>query len=97
MRRFVELPLAGQTAYAELAEQARTLELSNALAGLQGPFQRMRRKGASYWYFAYRDLDRRVRMAYQAAIALGCAATAPKHFRVIKRLSGTASSAPEGC
>lgn len=64
MTRFHELPLAAQTAYAELAEQARAFELSNALAGLKGSFQRMTRKGASYWYFAYRDLDQRVRMAY---------------------------------
>jgi hypothetical protein len=54
MSRFHELPLAAQTAYAELAEQARAFELSNALAGLKGSFQRMTRKGASYWYFAYR-------------------------------------------
>ncbi len=115
MTRFVELPLAAQTAYAELAEQARALELSDALAGLKGSFQRMRRKKASYWYFAYRDLDQRVRMAYvgpdeprvrhlverfaavrrtkplaasaQSAIALGCALTTPKHFRVVKRLA----------
>jgi len=115
MSRFHELPLAAQTAYAELAEQARAFELSNALAGLKGSFQRMTRKGASYWYFAYRDLDQRVRMAYvgpdeprvqrlierfaavrrkkplaasaQSALALGCTPTAPKHFRVVKRLA----------
>jgi hypothetical protein len=114
MARFLELPLAAQTAYAEIAEQARALELSNALAGLKGSFQRMTRRKASYWYFAYRDLDQRVRMAYvgpdeprvqrlierfatvrrqkplaasaQSALALGCTSTAPKHFRVIKRL-----------
>lgn len=115
MARFLELPLAAQTAYAELAEQARALELSNALAGLKGSFHRMDRKGSGYWYFAYRDLDQRVRMAYvgpdeprvqalverfaavrrekplaaaaQSALALGCAPTAPKHFRVVKRLA----------
>jgi hypothetical protein len=65
----------------------------------------------NYWYFAYRDLDGRVCMAYvgpddkrvralverfaqarrhkplvpqaQAALALGCMPTAPKHFRII--------------
>lgn len=115
MSRFVELSLAAQTAYAELAEQARSLELSNALAGLKGSFQRMTRKGGAYWYFAYRDLDQRVRMAYvgpddprvqrlierfaasrrrkplaaaaQSALALGCAASTPKHFRVVRRLA----------
>jgi len=113
--RYVELPLAAQTAYAELSDQTRALELGNALAGLVGSFQKMRRKDQVYWYFAYRDLDQRVRMAYvgpdvprvrslvdrfkevrrdrplaaaaQAASALGCAGTAPKHFRVVKRLA----------
>lgn len=113
--RFVELPLSAQTAYAELAEQTRTFETANALAGLNGSFQKLARKGHSYWYFAYRDIDGKVRMSYvgpdedrvrdlvarfkqsrvdkplapqaQAAIALGCAPTAPKHFRIIKRLA----------
>lgn len=113
--RFTELPLSAQTAYAELFEQTRTFEVTNALAGLTGSFQKLTRKGQNYWYFAYRDLDRKVRMAYigpddervralverferirqdkplapqaQAALALGCAATAPKHFRIVKRLS----------
>lgn len=113
--RYTELSLSAQTAYAELFEQARAFELSHALAGLTGSFQKLARKNREYWYFAYRDLDRRVRMVYvgpdeervralvqrfenirqnrplapqsQAALALGCAATAPKHFRMIKRLS----------
>lgn len=113
--RFAELPLAAQTAYAELAEQARTLELTNALAGLVGSFHKLERKSQHYWYFAFRDLDGKVRMSYvgpdddrvralvkrfketrkpkalepqaRAAIALGCAPTAPKHFRIIKRLA----------
>lgn len=113
--RFTELPLSAQTAYAELFEQTRAFEVTNALAGLTGSFQKLTRKGQDYWYFAYRDLDRKVRMVYvgpndkrvlalverfgrirqdkplapqaQAALALGCAPTAPKHFRIIKRLS----------
>lgn len=115
MARLSQLSLAATTSYAELLEQTRALELSNALAGLAGSFQKLKRKGHAYWYFAYRDLDSKVRMAYvgpddervralierfervrntrplapqaQAAIALGCAAVAPKHFRIIKRLS----------
>lgn len=59
-----ELSLAAQTAYAELAEQARARELSGALAGLSGSFQKLSRKGRDYWYFAYRDIDGKVRMAY---------------------------------
>jgi hypothetical protein len=113
--RFSELPLSAQTAYSELLEQTRGFELTNALAGLVGTFQKLTRKSQDYWYFAYRDLDQRVRMAYvgpddarvralverfervrqdkplapaaQSALVLGCHATAPKHFRVIKRLA----------
>jgi hypothetical protein len=115
MSRFFELSLAAATAYAELTEQTRSFELTNALAGLVGSFQKLLRKGRAYWYFAYRDLDSKVRMVYvgpdddrvralvdrfditrgtrplapqaRAALALGCAAAAPKHFRIIKRLS----------
>lgn len=115
MSRFSELSTAAATAYAELAEQTRSFELSNALAGLVGSFHKLQRKGRAYWYFAYRDLGSKVRMVYvgpddervralverfdatrgtqplapqaQAALALGCAAAAPKHFRIIKRLS----------
>lgn len=113
--RYTELPLSAQTAYAEIFEQARSFELNNALAGLTGSFQKLARKNQEYWYFAYRDLDQRVRMVYigpneervrtlvqrfdkirlgkplvpqsQAALVLGCIATVPKHFRMIKRLS----------
>ena len=62
--RFTELPLSAQTAYAELAEQARAFETVNALGGLQGSFQKLERKGRGYWYFAFRDLDGKVRLSY---------------------------------
>lgn len=62
--RFSELTLSAQTAYAELFEQTREFELTNALAGLTGSFHKLTRKGKSYWYFAYRDLDQKTRMAY---------------------------------
>ena len=112
--RYNELPLSAQTAYAELAEQTRVFETSSALSGLSGSFQKLKRKGQEYWYFAFRDGDK-VRMSYvgpddervralierfkqsrrkkplapaaQSAIALGCAPTAPKHFRIIKKLA----------
>ena len=112
--RSSDLPLSAQTAYAELAEQTRAFELSGALAGLVGSFHKLERKGRNYWYFAYRDLARKVRMVYvgpdddrvralvdkfkttrrknplgpqaMAAISLGCAAAAPKHFRIVKHL-----------
>lgn len=113
--RYTELPLSAQTAYAELAEQARAFEMTNALGGLVGSFQKLARKGQEYWYFAYREPGGKVRLSYvgpdeervrklverfgqarrekplapqaQSAMALGCAPTAPKHFRMIKRLA----------
>ena len=113
--RFSELNLSAQTAYAELFEQTRAFEMTNALAGLAGSFHKLERKEKSYWYFAYRDTDQKLRMAYvgpdearvqalvarfaeirqdkplapaaRSAIALGCTPIAPKHFRIIKRLS----------
>jgi len=112
--RYAELNLSAQTAYAELFEQVRAFELSRAISGLSGSFHLMPRKGRSYWYFAYKDVDQSTRMVYvgpdddrlrkivqeraerppidltaqaRASINLGCAATTPKHFRVIKRLA----------
>ncbi len=40
---FTELPLSAQTAYAELLEQTRALELTNALSGLVGSFHKLAR------------------------------------------------------
>jgi hypothetical protein len=110
-----ELSLAAQTAYAEVLDQARTIEL-DALAGLTGSFHRRTIKGHEYVYFGYRDpigdIQRRVYVGpadervdalvrrfdaiksprklapnAQAAITLGCAATLPKHFRIIRQLA----------
>lgn len=114
--RYTELSLSAQTAYAELAERTRAVEMDNALAGLSGSFHTLKRKGHAYWYFSYReagagrarvlyvgpdnaqlrslvDRFRRHRMPKRlapqasAAVSLGCAAAAPKHFRIIKRLA----------
>ncbi len=109
-----ELSLAAQTAYAELLDQARLLEL-DALAGLTGSFHRRTIKGRGYVYFGYRDpIDGGQRRVYvgpddervgaliqrfrevkapkklgpqaRAAIALGCAGTVPKHYRIVRQL-----------
>ena len=111
-----ELSLSAQTAYAELIDQARTLDLES-LSGLTGTFQRRVIKGHEYVYFGYRDpLGGAQRRAYvgpsdervnaliarfdqakapkklapnaQAAVALGCTATLPKHYRIVRQLSG---------
>ena len=64
MMRFTDLPLSAQTAYAELLSQAQAFELNNALAGLVGTFRKRTLKGNAYWYFGYRDMDQKLRMAY---------------------------------
>jgi hypothetical protein len=62
--RFAELTLGAQAAYSELAEQTRTFETSSAISGLTGSFQKLERKGQSYWYFAFREVGGKVRMSY---------------------------------
>lgn len=62
--RFTDLSLTAQTAYAELAEQAHIIELQAALSGFPGAFHKRRLKGRDYWYFGFRDLNGKGRMAY---------------------------------
>ncbi|MFO1339528.1 MAG: nucleotidyltransferase domain-containing protein [Burkholderiaceae bacterium] len=60
---YAELPLTAQTAFAELVDETRSLEL-DVLAGLKGSFSRRTIRGHSYVYFGYRDVDGRQRMSY---------------------------------
>ena len=112
---YQELSLAAQTAYAEVLDQARLLEL-DALSRLTGAFHRRTIKGHDYVYFGYRDpIGGRQRRVYvgpadervtalverfndtkapkklapnaQAALALGCAGTLPKHYRIVRQLA----------
>ncbi len=62
--RLTHLPLSAQTAYAELFSQVQGFEQENALAGLVGAFHKRVLKGRTYWYFGYRDMDQKLRMAY---------------------------------
>lgn len=62
--RQASLPLAAQTAYAELFSQTQSFELTNALAGLVGAFHKRSLKGRDYWYFGYRDIGQKARMVY---------------------------------
>lgn len=62
--RFTDLSMTAQTAYAELAEQSHTVELQAALSGFPGAFHKRTLKGRTYWYFGYRDLNAKSRMAY---------------------------------
>lgn len=61
---FTELSLGAQTAYAEVMDQAHSLELQASLSNLPGAFHQRQIKGRTYWYFGYRDIDGRGRMAY---------------------------------
>lgn len=64
MMRYSNLSLSAQTAYAELFSQTQAFEIGNALGGLIGAFHRRTLKGREYWYFAYRDMDQKLRMVY---------------------------------
>ncbi|MBL0419903.1 nucleotidyltransferase domain-containing protein [Ramlibacter sp. AW1] len=59
-----ELPLSAQTAYAQLTDVALSLELDRSIEHLHGSFSTKTVQGARYWYFAFRDLDGRVRQLY---------------------------------
>ena len=64
MLRCSNLSLSAQTAYAELFSQTQAFELDNALGGLVGAFHKRKLKAREYWYFAYRDMDQKLRMVY---------------------------------
>lgn len=64
MLLYQELPLTAQTAYAQLADVAMSLELDRSIAHLHGSFSQKTVQGAAYWYFSYRDLDGRLRQLY---------------------------------
>lgn len=84
---FRELPMSAQHAYAELAEQTQSLELQSSLAGLKGSFHKRDIKGKSYWYFGYRDIDGKVRMAY-----IGPDSERVRH--AVDRISARAATSP---
>ncbi len=62
--RYSKLSLGAQTAYAELFDQAQTLEMQHHLGRLAGSFHKKKLKGREYWYFALRDVDGGMRFAY---------------------------------
>jgi hypothetical protein len=64
LRRYEELSLSAQTAYAELFESARAQELHRSVANLSGNFASKTVKGRLYWYYQYRDVDGSVRQLY---------------------------------
>jgi len=64
MNLYSELPLSAQTAYAQLADVATSLELNRSIAHLHGSFSRKTVQASVYWYFSFRDLDGEVRQLY---------------------------------
>jgi len=59
-----ELSLSAQTAYAQLADVATSLELNRSIENLHGSFSCKTVQGAVYWYFSYRDLNGQLRQLY---------------------------------
>jgi hypothetical protein len=64
VKRFEDLSLSAQTAYAELLDTASAQELTRSIAQLNGSFASKDVKGRKYWYFQYRDIDGKVRQLY---------------------------------
>lgn len=116
MSLYRELPVAAQSAYAELQEQVQVAEASRSPAFLTGKIAWKTIKGRRYGYWAFKEVDGRKREYYlgpdgpaiaaieaarekgapqleaiarqaAAALAQGCRATPPKHFRIAKRLA----------
>jgi hypothetical protein len=58
------LPLAAQTAYAQLLEALQTSSMQRGIADAQGSFNCKTVAGKSYWYYQYRDLDGKLCQAY---------------------------------
>ncbi|NJS35747.1 MAG: hypothetical protein HC765_03810 [Brachymonas sp.] len=60
----MDLPLAAQTAYAQLLETLQMHDMQRSVADAPGSFNRKEIKGKSYWYYQYRDLDSKLCQIY---------------------------------
>lgn len=61
---YEESSLTAQTAYAEVFDAARAVEIKRAVGTLNGSFASKTVKGRTYWYFQYRDINGAVRQLY---------------------------------
>lgn len=61
---YTPLPLAAQTAYAQLHEALQSREIARGVADAPGSFNRKQISGRDYWYYQFRDLDGKLRQAY---------------------------------
>jgi hypothetical protein len=64
MSAFTELPLSGQTAYAQLLDSAVSREHLRSVADLPGSFAPKLVRGHRYWYFQYTEPSGKLRQAY---------------------------------
>jgi len=100
---FDNLPLAAQTAYAQLLEAVTSRELRRTAALLAGAFSRKTIGGRVYWYYTYRLPDAGVRQAFvgpdsermqaliQAANLEASAETVPPLIRAYLAMGGSAA------
>jgi hypothetical protein len=61
---YTELPLAAQTAYAQLLDAALGAALLRSVADLPGSFNAKTVKGRTYWYFQYTEPAGKLRQVY---------------------------------
>jgi hypothetical protein len=60
----IQLPLAAQTAYAQLLETLQSHDMQRSVSDAPGSFNRKEISGKPYWYYQYRDLDGKVCQVY---------------------------------
>ena len=61
---YTALPMAAQTAYAQLHEALQSREIARGVADAPGSFNQKTVAGKTYWYYQFRDLDGKLRQAY---------------------------------
>lgn len=66
-----DLSPSAQTAYAELFDAVRALDLHRSVSDLNGSFASKAVKGRKYWYFQFRDIDGGVRQIYAGPDSAG--------------------------
>lgn len=55
---------SAQTAYAQVLDHVLALSIHRSVADLSGNFAKKLVSGREYWYFQYRDIDRKVKQVY---------------------------------
>lgn len=61
---FTDIPLSGQTAYAQLVESLESLAITRCVGDLSGSFNKKTVAGKTYWYYQSRDLSGAMRQVY---------------------------------